>query len=246
MPNCKFNAFIGYLTEKGVRKRKREVELKLLELDFKQGELTEKGYKRKKERLEHSEDVGGHAKSVAQSLSSLPSQSKRMSDTIMSLFTNCPPSCSSSGSGQKGRSKSTSKGTTKKGGNGHTAKGTVQKGGKKKLSLPKHKENRFKVLCLPVNSNNIPPHLVKPLLAKAGLINDLVCYSDDSEDIIKERITKLFPTVLSNFSGFDFMSKTANFLEKAKISCFSARALEGLVDKDDGFIYIIPHIVMKV
>lgn len=117
----------------------------MLELDFK-GELTEKGCKRKKERLEHSEDVGGHAKSVAQSLSSLPSQSKGMSDTIMSLFTNCPPSCSSSGSGQKGRSKSTSKGTTKKGGNGHTAKGTVQKGGKKKLSLPKHKENNFKVL----------------------------------------------------------------------------------------------------
>ena len=68
---------IGYLTEKGVRKRKREVELKLLELDFKEGELTEKCYKRKKERLEHSEDVGGHAKSVSQSLSSLPSQSKK-------------------------------------------------------------------------------------------------------------------------------------------------------------------------
>ena len=98
----------------------------------------------------------------------------------------------------------------------------------------KSTKNGFKVVCLPVNSNNIPPHLVKPLLAKAGLISDLVCYSDDSEDVIKERITKLFPTVLSNFSGFDFMSKTANFLKKRK-NCFSARALEGLIDKD-GFI----------
>jgi hypothetical protein len=191
--------WLGYLTQKGLKKRKAEVLLKLLDVDFKNGELTEKAYQNKKRKveleLEESVKVGAASSSpgassgqqVARSLAEF-TQNQKMSETIAKLF-NVTSSVAPS---------KKSKGKSSVGGKKKSTKVAGARPLQPLLSQPIEKN----VVCLPVSNLEIPIHnAILEVLKNVGFIETLYFNESDSEDLIREKIHQLFPKIFQGQLG---------------------------------------------